>query len=463
MYLPDEPLPEGHRLGVGVVHAEDAHAPRHPEANHRQHLREQPLAVFGVEVQGVDVLVLFGRVLGELDAAVGAPLEPLGMLGDPGVIRRGLQGKVQGCLHALLAAGALEAREVLQGAQLGLHSLVSSQLVAHRVGAAGAARGADQAVVGALAVGASDGVDGRQVDHCKTHLADLRQAALHVGEGGAAALHRALGSRPHLVPRGVPGLRAIGEHLQRARQPGPVATVGVLAHDQLQLLAQNDLGHRVPGSGQPGARGQAPQHQAHLGQGSGDGLTLAVLFFNAVHQRQRPVHGRGGRKLLFKIDQYLLQPAAVLLTGPCQDLLHQYPPLLQLAGEVQARVVFFAQVRRPGEEGVAPGQHRVLVGAVLLQAEGAPPAVVTRVRKLHGRLLPGVGPFWPPQQHRPQHLVTVGEDVRLHLEQVPHHALDRVAPAVEAGGDVFDYHRVDVRIHRGLLAGSYPARRNNTA
>ena len=57
--------------------------------------------VGGVEVDRVDVLVPLRRVLGELDRAVGPVAEPLGVLGDPGVVGRALEGEVQRDLEAV--------------------------------------------------------------------------------------------------------------------------------------------------------------------------------------------------------------------------------------------------------------------------------------------------------------------------------------------------------------------------
>ena len=74
--LLEQPLPEGHRLRVRVVDAEDAHAVGHPQPDDPQHLLGDAGRVV-VEVDRVDVLVLLGRVLGVGDAAVGPGGEPL--------------------------------------------------------------------------------------------------------------------------------------------------------------------------------------------------------------------------------------------------------------------------------------------------------------------------------------------------------------------------------------------------
>src|SRR4029078_7597202 len=78
--LGDAPLPEGKGLGVRVVDAKDADALAGPVEKDRQELVPELTPVLGLEVEGVDVLVLLGWVLGVLDAAVPSVLAPLGML-----------------------------------------------------------------------------------------------------------------------------------------------------------------------------------------------------------------------------------------------------------------------------------------------------------------------------------------------------------------------------------------------
>ncbi len=97
----DAPLPEGQRLGVGVVDAEDAHAAVDPELEDGAQLVPEALPVGGLEVERIDVLIFLWRVLGVLDGAVGAMEEPLGMLLDPGMVGRALEGDVERELHAV--------------------------------------------------------------------------------------------------------------------------------------------------------------------------------------------------------------------------------------------------------------------------------------------------------------------------------------------------------------------------
>ena len=72
LYAADEPLPEAQGLGMGVVDAEDLHALARSRIRRRYFSSAHSLApVRSIEVEGVDVLVLLGRVLGVLDRVVG--------------------------------------------------------------------------------------------------------------------------------------------------------------------------------------------------------------------------------------------------------------------------------------------------------------------------------------------------------------------------------------------------------
>ncbi len=78
----DELFPERHRLGVRVVHPEDAHPVGHPVPHHPQDLGVEAFVV-PVEVDRVDVLVLLRRVLRVGDGTVALDREPLGVGSSP--------------------------------------------------------------------------------------------------------------------------------------------------------------------------------------------------------------------------------------------------------------------------------------------------------------------------------------------------------------------------------------------
>ena len=123
VHLRQQPLPERQRLGVGVVHPEDPDPVIHPVPHDPQRLGVEALGVV-VEVERVDVLVFLGRVLRIGDRAVGSGGEPFRVLGDPGVVRRCLQGQVERDLEPQLAGPPDEFVEVGEGAELGVDGVV---------------------------------------------------------------------------------------------------------------------------------------------------------------------------------------------------------------------------------------------------------------------------------------------------------------------------------------------------
>src|ERR671910_3061867 len=104
LYLPDHPLPERERFGMGIVPPEDPDSLLDPEQDHTEPLPPQVLPVLRVEVQVDDVLVLLRRVLCVLYGPVRPEVEPLRMLLDIRVIRRALDGEVKRDLHPVLVA-----------------------------------------------------------------------------------------------------------------------------------------------------------------------------------------------------------------------------------------------------------------------------------------------------------------------------------------------------------------------
>ncbi len=72
--------------------------------------------------------------------------------------------------------------EILQRAEFGKDGVVTAFLAADRVGAADIIRLGVEAVVAALAVGVSDRMDGREIQHVESHRADARQVRDHIVE-----------------------------------------------------------------------------------------------------------------------------------------------------------------------------------------------------------------------------------------------------------------------------------------
>ena len=98
--LGDQPLPERHRLRVRVVDAEDEDAARAPAEDDVAQRIPELLALGRVPVDVVDVLVALRRVLGVLERAVGAAVEPLRVLAQPRVVGRALDREVERELDA---------------------------------------------------------------------------------------------------------------------------------------------------------------------------------------------------------------------------------------------------------------------------------------------------------------------------------------------------------------------------
>ena len=112
----------------------------HPVQHHVAQRLPEPAPVLGLEVDVVDVLVLLGRVLGVLERAVRAAVEPLGMLLQPRVVGRALDREVERDLDPELRAPRDEPLEVLLRAEVGMDRVVTALLGADRPRAADVAR-----------------------------------------------------------------------------------------------------------------------------------------------------------------------------------------------------------------------------------------------------------------------------------------------------------------------------------
>ena len=88
--LVDDPFPERERLGMWIVHPEDPDSLSDPEG----------APVVGLEIERIDVLVLLGRVLRILDAAIRTMLEPVRVRAHVRVIGRALERDVEGDLQS---------------------------------------------------------------------------------------------------------------------------------------------------------------------------------------------------------------------------------------------------------------------------------------------------------------------------------------------------------------------------
>ena len=204
-HVGDEPLPELHGLGVGVVDAEQGDPVVDPHLHDPADLGVDPRGVV-VEVQRVDVLVLLRRVLGVGDGAVAAGGEPLGVGRHPRVVGGALEREVHGDLEAEPPGLRDEGVEVLEGAEVGVDGVVPAVGGADRVGAAGVLGPGVEGVVRALLGCLPDGVHRREVDDVEPHGGDRGQPPRRRAQGARRpavlllVVRRALAAREDLVP-----------------------------------------------------------------------------------------------------------------------------------------------------------------------------------------------------------------------------------------------------------------------
>ena len=153
------------------------------------------------------------------------------------MIGRALHGEIERDFHVERSAGRDELAEILQRAQFRMHRIVAALGRADRVGAAGIALGRRHRVVAALAVGLSDRVDRREIDHVETHRGDVGQPRDAILERAVLARRLALAARHHLVPGAVARPRPV-RHQRKQLRPRQVGPQLALGHRVLQFVGQ---------------------------------------------------------------------------------------------------------------------------------------------------------------------------------------------------------------------------------
>src|SRR5690606_6365261 len=196
-YFAQHPLPERQGLCMRVVDPENAYALVDPE-NHNvaQRTPEGGLS-WGtgqgtVKVRIDDVLVALRRILRILQSAVHPPIEPVGMLSQPGMIRRTLNGKIQRNLEPVLMSSRHQVPKIAQCAQLGVHLIVPPRLGTDGIGAARVARCGGQRIVAAFPVTFTNWVYGWEVQDIEPHASDIRKPTNHIAEGSMVLRVRTL-------------------------------------------------------------------------------------------------------------------------------------------------------------------------------------------------------------------------------------------------------------------------------
>src|SRR3546814_36833 len=154
-------------------------------------------------------LVLLRRILGELDGAVGAPVEPLRVLLDPGMVGRALDREVEGDLQPVLGGRVDQPGEIVEVAELRMDGVVTTLLRADGVGAARVALRGFQGIVAALAVDPADRVDRRQVEHIEAEVAQVGEPPDDIVEGAVPCRVARLRARQELVPGAEGRLRPV--------------------------------------------------------------------------------------------------------------------------------------------------------------------------------------------------------------------------------------------------------------
>ena len=160
-----------------------------------------------VEVDVDDVLVLLRRVLGELDRSVRTPVEPFRMLADPGMVGRALDREIERDLEAVRVRRVDEPAEVVERAELGMDRVVPAFVRTDGVDAADVAGRGLQRVVLALAVGAPDRMDRREVEDVEAELTSRKAASRSRRRRCRGASDRPIASagtsrtRPRSAPR----------------------------------------------------------------------------------------------------------------------------------------------------------------------------------------------------------------------------------------------------------------------
>ena len=136
------------------------------------------------------------------------------MLPDIRVVRRPLEGNVQGHFQVDLPGPGHKMPEIFQGAQLRVHRLMPAFGRADGPGRAHVLGFGHRLVILALAVGAADGVDGRQIENIEAHPGDVRQPRLTVFEGAVLSGNGGAGAGKHFIPGAVTRLHRVHHHGQ---------------------------------------------------------------------------------------------------------------------------------------------------------------------------------------------------------------------------------------------------------
>ena len=370
-----------------VVNAEDFHAFLDPADDDVAQLDPQARnRVRRIEIDVDDVLVFLRRVFGVFDRAVRAPVEPARMLFEPRMILGTLDGEIESDFQTMVGGGSHQAAEIFTGAELRMYRLVTTLLAADRVRAAGIVRAGSQGIVAALAVGAADRVNRREVQHVEAHVLNHRQTRVHVVESAVTLGIVGDRARKQLVPTGELGEFALDVHGEFGAD-AQIGTVIGLSHQLCTARVQKQcdlLGFE-----------QAGQFMVQRRE------LLAELAFAAF----------GG-------------------------LLHHRAAFLQLQRNRHRRAVLLFQFVLEAGEMVDPRFDAIQVAALLFGAELALPGVVALIG--HDLGLPGFLAFLAPADAHGELVMAVGKHFAGHHHFAPGNRFGGELAAVESRHGVFD-------------------------
>ena len=229
------PLPERKALGMGIIHTEDLNALGNPEIEIALQFKPERGPITRLKIKGVNILIFLGRILGILDRPVGARAEPFRMLSDIRMVRRTLEGVIEGDFESVVPGGLHQSVKILQGAKLRVKRLMAALRATDGVGAAGLARFSGDAIVFALAEGLPNGVNRREIEDIKAHAGDVGQPRNDIAERPVASWLSRRRAGKKLVPRREAGQGAVNRHLQLAVVGRRVAVRQIKAHQAGQF------------------------------------------------------------------------------------------------------------------------------------------------------------------------------------------------------------------------------------
>ncbi len=249
-------------------------------------------------------------------------------------------------------------------------------------------------------------MDWREIEDIETHVADFRQTGNHVVKGSMPVRIATLRPREYLVPAGKRSLPTLGINRMKHGANTERTPVGEIH--------------------QPGCIGR---HQ--------DFDLAALIGCSQLLQQGRQFllgsgrHG-GGRLAHRPFDKRL--------------------PFHQLQAKVQPCLVLLSQLIAIDGKRFLPGFHVELVPTIAVERETRAPAII--FHQSHPRLAPDVFVLGAEEQRGGDKVMPIGEYVGLDSHDVTHHALDRKAPTIHGGRDLFDGNtRGSGRLRRCHLGG----------